>query len=120
MSWTSVIGRPPSIAQWQETRILWSTLRTWTSWQFNQLVVFGLQRVQKILHGPREPFHFFGAGDTSAERLDMNIDARTGIGGATNVFLQFGGAAMRFAQARAFVHFQVQFNKQQTLELMGR
>ena len=44
----------------------------------DQLVVFRLKRVQEILHGSREPFHFFGAGDASAERLDMNIDAARG------------------------------------------
>ena len=84
-----------------------------------QLVVFRLKRIQEILNRAREAFHFFSACDSRAKRLDVNIHAGAGIGGATDVFFEFCGAAMRFAQAGAFVHFKMQFDEEAPLKLMG-
>ena len=84
-----------------------------------QFVVFRLKRIQEILNRAREAFHFFSACYPRAKRLDVNIHAGARIGGATDVFFEFCGAAMRFAQAGAFVHFKMQLDEEAAFELMG-
>ena len=67
--------------------------------------------MQKLLHGAREFFHFLAAADFRAERLDVNIYQGARIGFLQDVLFQLGSAAVRFAKAGAFVHFQVQLNE---------
>ena len=114
------MGKPPSIAQWQETRILCSTRADVNLVAIHKLVKFGLKRIQKILHGAREAFHFFGSGNPAAERLDVDVDERARIGGLADVLLEFGGATVRFAQARSLVHFKVQLDKKAAFEMVRR
>src|SRR5277367_2583323 len=83
-----------------------------------QLVIFGLQRIQKFLHGARKFFHLLAAADFRAERLDVNIHQRARIGFLPDVLFELGGAAVRFAQAGALVHFQVQLDEEAVIELV--
>ncbi len=95
----------------------------------HQLVVFLRQRVDVFFDRPGEPCHLSALpvdrSDVRSERLDVNIydriDAFRGSSHArkrANLFLKFGGAAMRVPQAQVFRHFQMQFDKQPPVELV--
>ena len=86
----------------------------------HQIVIFRRKRIQEILHRARKLLHLLRAHDARAERLDVNVDARSGIGGALDLFLELRGLAVRLAQAGVLVHFEMQLDEEVAFVLVRR
>src|SRR5579872_3360 len=76
-----------------------------------EFVIFGTEAVDEIADADGEFLHFLAAGNVGAERLDVNIDVRSG-GLAEQILLKSSGEAMGFAQAGVLVDFEMQFDEE--------
>jgi len=81
----------------------------------DQLIVFARQAIEKGFDGEFELTHLAGAGvgrgDVPAERFDVDVDVGFAIAQRADAFFEFGGAAMGFAEAEVFVHFEMEFHE---------
>ena len=82
-----------------------------------KLVKFGGEIVDEVADADGELFHFFAAGNVGAERLDVNIDVRSG-GLAEQILLEGSGEAMGFAEAGVLVDFEMQLDEEPAVNLM--
>ena len=55
-----------------------------------------------------------------AKRLDMDVDECAWVRGAEDIAFQLRCVVMSLPQASLFIHFQVQLDKQASVELMRR
>lgn len=83
----------------------------------SKLVKFGGEIIDEVAHADGEIFHLFAAGNVRAERLDVNIDVRSG-GLAEKILFERGGELMGFAEAGTLVDFEMQFDEEPAVNLM--
>src|SRR5579864_1630499 len=82
-----------------------------------ELVIFGAEAVDEVADADGEFLHFLAAGNVRAERLDVDIDVRSG-GLAKQILFEGRGEAMGFAEAGMLVDFQMQFDEQAAVDLV--
>ena len=89
----------------------------------NELVVRAGHAVEESFHGHLQLAHLAGAGvgsrDMAAERLDVNVYVDITLAEFADAIFEFGGAAVGFAQAEVFIHFEVEFDKEVAVLLRG-
>src|SRR6204780_2275709 len=73
-----------------------------------------------MLNRAGEFLHLLGAANSHAQRFDVNIDARAGVGSLQDFVFQFRGAAMGSPQARSLFHFQMQLDEEMPVVLVRR
>src|SRR5271156_1740510 len=71
-----------------------------------------------MLDRARKLFHLFGASNFYAERFDVNVDARSRVGGLQDFIFKFRSATMGFPQARTFFHFKMQLDEKMPVVLV--
>lgn len=82
-----------------------------------ELVIFRREIVDEVADAHGEVLHLFAAGNVRAERLNVNIDVRSG-GLAEQILLEGGGEAMGFAKAGMFIDFEMQLDEEAAVNLM--
>src|ERR1700683_198801 len=73
-----------------------------------------------MLNRAGEFLHLLGAANSHAERFDVNVDARTGVGSLQDFVFQFRSGGVGFRNARSLFHFQMPLDEEMSVVLVRR